>query len=88
MENNSKPAFFLIKSAILNDEDIILVIEKESLNQAIKFAHEKNLILYTPSEIKAMENIDPEGLRALHLAKRKLGAKIIMSFQEGSSEQK
>ena len=75
------PTIFRIFSAILNEE-IIFVTDKNSLEKAIKLAKELNLIIYTPGEIKAMEGIDPGDLPALHMAKRKLNAKIVESFKE------
>jgi flagellar biosynthesis GTPase FlhF len=72
---------FRIYSAILKEE-IILCTERNSLEKAIKLAEELKLILYTPSEINAMDGISPEDLPALHMAKKKLNAKIVASFKE------
>jgi len=76
-----KNSIFRIFSAILNEE-IILVTDRNSLEKAINLAKELNLILYTPGEIAAMEGIEATDLPALHLAKKKLNAKIIANFKE------
>ncbi|MBU1128992.1 MAG: hypothetical protein KKE01_07960 [Candidatus Omnitrophica bacterium] len=72
---------FRIYSAILKEE-IVLVTDRNSLEKAIKIAQELKLTLYTPGEIAAMEGIEAADLPALHMAKKKLDAKIIANFKD------
>lgn len=76
-----KNCIFRIYSAILKEE-IVFVTEKEFLEKAAEIANKLNLILYTPGEIRAMEGIEAADLPALHLAKKKLNAKILANFKE------